>query len=259
MKNIIDCASLSERGLVRPENQDSVLALPEEGFFCVADGMGGGEGGALASKWICEELKNAFEGLRGATLPEKKIMVEATLQHVNRRIKKYAKEHGFHVMGSTCCAVFFDPGSLENSTSARAVICNVGDSRVYVLRKNQIALLTNDHTVGNELGNAMSDVHKIEALEIRSRHHGLSHILTRAVGTEMRVRADYITANVRDGDIFLICTDGVHDMLEDEVIGGILLDRQKPCNCANALASEILREGAFDNYTMICFAINRNP
>ncbi len=254
MKNIIDCAGLCERGLVRTENQDSVLALPEEGFFCVADGMGGGEGGATASKWICEELKNSFEGLKDVTMAEKKLLVEAALQHVNKRIKAHVKEKGFHVMGSTCCAIFFDPEVLKEKGNVKAVICNVGDSRVYVLRKGQFALLTNDHTVGNELGNAMSELHNIQALEIRSRHHALSHILTRAVGTEMRVRADYLNANVRKGDIFLLCTDGVHDMLEDEVIGGIILEEQEPQKCVNALGCEILRAGAGDNFTMICFS-----
>ncbi len=256
MKKLIDCASLSERGFVRRENQDSVLALPDEGFFCVADGMGGGEGGALASKWICEELKNAFEGLGEVTLPEKKILVEATLQHVNKRIKAYAKENKFHVMGSTCAAIFFDPAELKKSGSVKAMICNIGDSRVYVLRRGQFALLTNDHTVGNELGSAMDKLHHIEALEIRSRHHELSHILTRAVGTEMRVRADYITTNVRAGDVFLICTDGVHDMLEDEVIGGILVEENQTDKIVDSLACGIFKEGAIDNFTMVCFAVN---
>ena len=247
-----DASSLSACGLVRKENQDSLLAIPEAGFFCVADGMGGGKGGELASRWICESLteiarQTGFPVMPGA---RRVPLVDEALQDTNRRIRAYANEQGFRSMGSTVAIVLFDP-----TDWAHPSIVHAGDSRVYRLRRGRLQLLTRDHTVGNELSRKTHS--RIESDGLKSRRNPLSHILTRAVGTEFRVRSDWQKTDACVGDRFLLCTDGVHDMLSDGEIEAALRGRTKPDDVLRRLEAGIVAAGAGDNYSMVCFEVRR--
>ena len=116
-------------------------------------------------------------------------------------------------------------------------------------------MLTRDHTVGDELGRAL--VNGARAEDLKSRKNPLSHILTRAVGTEFRVRPDWQTTDIRLGDRFLLCSDGVHDMLSDEEIAALLRSRGAPDEIARRLEKAVVDAGAGDNYSMICLEVRR--
>ena len=244
--------SLSSCGLVRKENQDNLLSLPDAGFFCVADGMGGGKGGALASQWVCEELSTAVQtGLPHAMDADSRIQVmDKALQEANSRIRAHAREHGFRSMGSTVALLVFDPQDWLHPTLAHA-----GDSRIYRLRRGGLHLLTKDHTVGGEL--SRKTISRREAEDIGSRSNPLSHILTRAVGTEFKVRPEWQTIDVKPGDRFLLCTDGVHDMLTDAEIMAALRGRRSPEDIAHRLERGIVSAGAGDNYSFIYIEVRR--
>jgi serine/threonine protein phosphatase PrpC len=243
---------VSACGLVRKDNQDCLLALPDAGFFCVADGMGGGKGGALASQWICETFAQTIRTSDFANQPgeRRKTLIDAALQDVNQRIRTYANEHGFRSMGSTVVALATDP-----SVPAQLSILHAGDSRIYRMRRGELLLLTRDHTVGGELSRKTHS--RSESNDLKSRQNPLAHILTRAVGTEFRVRPDWQTTDVRLGDRFLLCTDGVHDMLSDEEIAVRLRGRGAPDEIARRLEEAIVAAGAGDNYSMICLEVRR--
>lgn len=242
-------AAKSERGLVRPENQDSYLALPTHGFFCVADGMGGGMGGALASKWVCDGLAAAARLDASGNPRDRLNWIGEALDQANDRIRAYAREKNYRMMGSTVAIVAFDP-----AMTGKAKIIHAGDSRVYCLRKGDLRLLTSDHTVGNEMGNALS-ASSLSSKDLKSRRNPLTHVLTRAVGTEFKVRPESSTFATERGDRFLICSDGVHDMLDDESIKR-LLSRGTPASFSTRAEEAIIDAGAADNFTFICFDVN---
>ena len=239
-------ASVSACGLVRKENQDHLLSLPDAGFFCVADGMGGGKGGALASQWVCEGLSlvvNSPEYPAVSGAGRASFAVEA-LQQANDRIRAYARGQGYKSMGSTVAFIVFDPSDWSHPS-----IVHAGDSRIYRMRRGELQQLTRDHTVGVELSRKTHS--RTEAQKLGSRSNPLTHILTRAVGTEFRVRPDRQTIDAKVGDRFLLCSDGVHDMLSDEEIAAAMRGWRQPEEIVRRLEKGVLAAGAGDNYSMV--------
>jgi len=241
-------AATTDRGLVRTENQDAFVSAPVEGFLCVADGMGGGEGGARASAWTCAALAQAWRASCADVFGVREARLGEALQEVNARIRAHAIEHGFRMMGTTAVGLLQDVAT----GSPRARIFHVGDSRVYRYRLGRLDMLTHDHTVGNELGTAMAATFAEEAESLRARSNPLTHVLTRAVGTELRVRPEWKTINIQRGDRFLLCSDGVHDMLPDAEIAALLKASSSPRTAVRRLEAAVRAAGAGDNYTILC-------
>ena len=216
----LEAVFVSETGLVRRDNQDNVLVSVGRGVFCVADGMGGGAEGAKASDVVCRELKMtmhvAEEDFYSRVSAAQNALVDA-----NFEIFSYARERGFDQMGSTAAVLVFDP-----SDHARAAVIHVGDSRVYRIRGGLAERLTRDHRV---LG---------------------GNTLTRAVGGAATVRSDLREIEVRRGDRFVICSDGVTCVVNDARLAvfacGGTLER-----AAERLAAEIVKAGAPDNYSFV--------
>lgn len=251
-------AAATDRGLVRADNQDAFACRPEMGFLCVADGMGGGDGGAAASAWTCAALEKAWEATRGQPFAAREARVGEALQEVNGRIRAYADEKGYRMMGTTVAALLHDAAG----DGARARICHVGDSRIYRLRRGRLDALTRDHTVGSELGTALSSSDSAQADALRARSNPLTHILTRAVGTERRARPAWKTVDVQRGDRLLLCSDGVHDMVSDAEIAALLKGGFSPQAAVARLEAAVRRAGAGDNYTLVCadvVAVRRTP
>ena len=216
--------------------------------FCVADGMGGGSEGATASRFVCEEIaKTAGAG----TFSERLEAAEAAIAAANDRIRAYAKERGFKQMGSTVAVLLLDP-----SDKRRAAICHVGDSCIYRIRRRKAELLTHDHTIGGQLGDKTRG---ITAAGFKSRTNPLAHVLTRAIGAADRVEGEWRKIDAESGDRFLICSDGVHDVVSDARIGVILSRPDGLKESSRILAEEVVRHGAPDNfsYVMVGFGIGR--
>ena len=240
-------ATVTDRGFVRKANEDSLLCMEEDGFFCVSDGMGGGEGGALASRWICDSFAALMDAERGSAYEIKQFALVRDIQRVNDKIRAYAREKGYRMMGATIALMLVDAAGPE-----RALVCHAGDSRIYSMRGGELKLLTRDHTVGNELGRALSENSAARAADLQSRRNPLTHILTRAIGTELRARPDLAEIDVKRGDRFLLCSDGVHDMLEDAEIAALLKGASAPSAAISSFSAAVRNAGAADNFTMIC-------
>ena len=236
----IVCVTLSETGAVRKDNQDSVFVDKAKTVFCVADGMGGGAEGATASRFVCEEIEKT---VAAKTLAERMAAVEAAVAAANDRIRAYAKERDFKQMGSTVAVLLLDP-----SDSRRAAICHVGDSRIYRIRRRAAELLTHDHTIGGQLGELTTG---ITAAGFKSRTNPLAHVLTRAIGGADKVEGEWKRIDVADGDRFLICSDGVHDVVSDARIGVILSCPDGLKEASRRLAEEVVRHGAPDNFSYV--------
>jgi len=233
---------VSETGLVRPDNQDHVYADAEARIFCVADGMGGGAEGARASGIVCRHVRAAKLGAAMRPLDDVRASVDAAIAAAHAEIRTYSRERGFEQMGSTAAIVVFDGFDLKH-----AAVCHVGDSRVYRIRRGMVEALTRDHTVGS----ACAEFAGKNASAFRDRKNPLAHVLTRAIGvTEGMVRADWRTVDIQSGDRFVICSDGVHDVITDARLavfaGGGTLESAK-----KRLAQEVVAKGAPDNYSFV--------
>jgi len=237
-----DVASVTDRGLVRRDNQDAHLCDAAHRVWCVADGMGGGQGGALASAWTCAALADAV-AVAQALRPMAR-SIDAALQSANDRIRSHMREQGYKMMGTTVALV-----AVDQANPFRALTCHAGDSRIYRFRQGTLRALTVDHTVGGELGRSFRGSRATETFA--DRRSPLSHVLTRAVGTEFRVRPTWRRVLMRAGDRLMICSDGVHDMLTDAQIGACLRAARSPQDAVDRLAKAVMAAGAGDNFTII--------
>lgn len=236
----VDYLTASETGAVRKDNQDAVFVDRAKTVFCVADGMGGGSEGATASRFVCEEVGKAVVA---KTLAERMEAVEAAIVAANDRIRAYAKERDFKQMGTTAAVLLLDQSDVR-----RAAICHVGDSRIYRIRRRKAELLTHDHTIGGQLGDMTKGV---LAAGFRSRTNPLAHVLTRAIGAADRVEGEWKKIDVADGDRFLICSDGVHDVVSDARIGVVLSCPGGLNESSRRLTEEVVRHGAPDNFSYV--------
>ena len=234
-------AAASKTGLVRKDNQDSLFVDAAKTVFCVADGMGGGSEGATASRFVCEEVMKAVEAVQG--LSGRMRAVDAAIAAANARIRAYAEEKGFKQMGSTVAVLLVDPDD-----GRRAAICHVGDSRIYRVRRGSAELLTQDHTIGGQLSAFATGE---QAAGLKSRANPLAHVLTRAIGAGETVAGEWRKIDLAEGDRYLICSDGVHDVIADSLIGEILTVECDLAAASKRLAGEVVRNGAPDNYTYV--------
>ena len=240
----LNFASFSATGKIRKNNEDHLHLDAVNGVFAVADGMGGGAEGEKASAMVCEALKSGES-------------VDEAISRVNREIFEYARVRGFKQMGSTVALLRFEregdrpPGG---AWSRQATICHIGDSRVYRVRGGGAELLTCDHTVGSELEKTLKG-------GFAKRTNPLSHVLTRAIGTEKEVKCDWRKLNVEKGDLFLICSDGVHDVIETEELPGLIGGEASPVGdqvlseSVRRLSEKVLERGAPDNYSFILVSV----
>lgn len=231
--------TVSETGLVRKDNQDHVFVDDGKTVFCVADGMGGGSEGARASEIVCEEMSKAADGDFSGRLKA----ADGAIAAANDRIFRYAKEKGFKQMGSTVALLAVDPADAH-----RAAICHVGDSRVYRVRKGTAELLTADHTIGGQLS---AFAKGRQADDLKSRTNPLSHVLTRAIGVEAKVEGEWRKLDVDEGDVFLVCSDGVHDVVSDGEVGSFLSASPDVKGVSERLAARVVACGAPDNYSFV--------
>ena len=242
----IDVASVCEQGLVRRDNQDHFFISPDRTLFCVADGMGGGDGGAKASEIVCAHMTKVAEN--AGSFPDMMKRASDEINEANAEIRDYAAHRRWRQMGSTLAAIFIDP-----SSGNLGVACHVGDSRIYRVRSGNLELLTHDHTVAGEIGRRASC--KTLTDELAHRMGALSHVLTRAVGIEDTVTPDWRKIDIRRGDVYMICSDGVYDMLESSAICAALYGHDTSQGAVDALSKGILEAGAADNFTCIVIRI----
>jgi len=237
--SIVRYVCRSAGGLVRGNNEDCVVCLERLGLFAVADGMGGGAEGERASRMVCEALEGVADE---PSFARRCGDVGQALLEANARIFGYAREKGLRQMGSTVAFVALDLGE-----TMRAAVCHVGDSRVYRIRAGTIERLTRDHSIGAELeakvGGAFS-----------ARSNPLAHVLTRALGTEKDVKPEWRKVDVAEGDRFVVCSDGVHDVMDDDAIRKAV-ENDTLEESADMLEGEVLAKGAPDNYSFVLIGV----
>jgi len=228
----------SDVGLRRLNNEDSYLITPELELCAVADGMGGAASGEVASRMFCETVRELFSQAETRSEEDALKAMHATFQLANERILDKAKLEPEHSgMGCTAELLKFCDGMY--------ILGHVGDSRVYLFRKGQLKQLSKDHSLVQE----QLEQGLISAIEAKT--HSLRHIILRAVGINDSLAVDFIKGRTVSGDIFLLCSDGLSDMIDDPAIQQVLslsdgLDRK-----TDALIEAAKSAGGHDNVTVV--------
>jgi PPM family protein phosphatase len=230
-------AVASDTGRRRRRNEDNYVVAPP--LFAVADGMGGAQAGEVASRLAASALEGGdSDGLNG---PER---IDALIQEANRRIyDRAATDPTASGMGTTMTVAL-----VEGMTVA---IGHVGDSRAYLVRGEQMEQLTDDHSLVNEL------LKSGRLSEEEAQVHPQRSVITRAVGTDPDVDVDGFTIEAEEGDVFLLCSDGLTDMVEDEEILELVhAHRDDLEKAVKSLVSAANRGGGEDNITAVAFRIS---
>ena len=241
---MVEVFGLSDVGCIRELNEDCYCICgfgdnSERGFCILADGMGGHNAGEVASqnavKLIAEEMNRLLES------GEKEIpgQLSRAVSAANTGVYTMASENPIHRgMGTTVVTAFIDDGT--------AYVANVGDSRAYAVRDDEIVQMTTDHSVVSEL------VMRGTITKEEARLHPQKNIITRAVGTDKSVRTDIFEYNYSPGDVMIICSDGLSTMLDDNRILEIIKSKKTSEDTVNSLIAAAKDEGGLDNITVIC-------
>jgi len=233
--SIVEQAGRTDVGRQRTANEDSLVVQPP--LFAVADGMGGAKAGEVASAVAVQ----AVEGARESGEPAEAQLAEI-VRDANRRIYDLAvADESRRGMGTTL--------TLAKVHGDEVSLAHVGDSRAYRLRDGELSQLTRDHSLVAEL--ERSGQITPEAAE----HHPQRSIITRALGPEPDVEVDTYTLAGRDGDVFLICSDGLTSMISDDEVGSILRSASTLDEAADALVRAANQSGGKDNITVILFRL----
>ena len=232
--------ALSDAGRVRRENQDSSGHFPERNVFVVADGMGGHKGGKQASEMAVATIEERLVAPPDGGVPFDRTdrLVEAVRDANRRIVERGVRESELSRMGTTLVALL-----LEGN---QAAIVHVGDSRAYRLRDGELSQLTTDHTLVADLLRAN------EISEAEASTHPYRHVLTRALGAADDVTADVRRLDVRQGDVYVLCSDGVSGMLSDSEIKAIVsAHRDDPEALCRELIAAANQAGGKDNATAL--------
>ncbi|MCJ2541876.1 Stp1/IreP family PP2C-type Ser/Thr phosphatase [Thermostichus vulcanus] len=230
-------ASATDPGKIRNSNQDAYYCDPEGRFFIVADGMGGHAAGATASLLAVEAIRERLE--RGwKTVPAPKLLSEA-VEAANDAILKDQRENPERAdMGTTVVAVLVDPN--DNCWSA-----HIGDSRLYRLRGSEMQQMTEDHTL------VARSIRQGELTHEQARAHPWRHILERCLGRPDSGAPSVQPITVRPGDRLLLCSDGLTEELEDELIAEYCLKVTDLEELPNRLIEAAKERGGRDNITVV--------
>jgi protein phosphatase len=233
---IVEEAVRTDTGRQRNANEDSLYTAAP--LFVVADGMGGAQAGEVASKAAAESFARELP----QAPPER--VLEQTITGANRTIHELArKDPSLAGMGTTITAAIVD---LEGEEVA---IGHVGDSRAYRLRGGRFEQLTRDHSLVEEMRR------KGQLTDAQAEDHPQRSIITRALGPEPEVQVDLQTIPAQSGDVFLICSDGLTTMLDDEKIARLLIRATSLPSAVRALVDEANRAGGRDNITVVAFRL----
>lgn len=227
-------AAATDVGHMRDLNEDSYLI--RDGLYLVADGMGGHDGGELASAAVVETFEQAYAETQQ---PFELAHLQGWLTQANRAVHDIAEGRA----GTTLTLL----SNVVHQGKEQLVVANVGDSRTYRYRANDEAFiqLTQDHS-------AVAEMVRLGQLSPQeAREHPARNVITRAVGSTLRLLADVVLLDANPGDRFLLCTDGLTGAVEDQEIGLVLGAAATVQDAANQLIELALEADGSDNVTVV--------
>ena len=237
-------AGTTDKGCVRSVNQDSYYLDPDGHFFIVADGMGGHAGGQEASKIAIDAMKTYLTTHWQDSTPSPQLLEEAFLK-ANDAIMADQQEHQERSdMGTTAVVVLF------RGREEKVWCANMGDSRIYRLRGKDLKQITEDQTW------VAQAVRQNALTPEQARIHPWRHVLSQCLGREDMGTVELVCVEVRPGDRFLLCSDGLTEELPDEEIAFLLADAGTDWdNAVVELVEAAKEEGGRDNITVVVVAL----
>lgn len=247
-------AGASDVGLQREHNEDSFVVLKEYDLFVVADGMGGHRAGDVASKLATETISEFFKSTANddvtwpfhfdTNLSEEENRLLTGIRVANRQIfERSTRSREYHGMGTTVVGAMFSP------RKGRMYIGHVGDSRCYRVRGGAIQLLTRDHSLINDYLLAMPDLTEEQRSELPK------NVITRALGMQDHVIVDLQHDDPRPLDVYVLCSDGLSGMVQDDEILKIVASSKDIREACSQLIARANEHGGEDNVTAVLIQI----
>lgn len=234
----IDFIGKTDVGRIRSNNEDAFMLNPELVYCLVADGMGGAAAGEMASQIFAQTTSELFDKNQPASEQELVARVQEAFRDANDRILDHVSKHPEH-RGMGCTA------ELLAFTETGFVIGHMGDSRTYRLREGTLKQLTKDHSlVQDQLDQGL-------ITEEQARSHRMRNIILRAVGVRPSPALDTLRGPIFSGDLFLLCSDGLTDLIEDREIVQVLLSDGEIDSKADQLVAMANSAGGKDNITVV--------
>jgi protein phosphatase len=234
---VTDSAALTDPGRVRRRNEDSFVCEPP--LFAVADGMGGAQAGEIASRIAA----TAFREAGSADTADPGARLRSIIQEANRRIyARAARDPEVAGMGTTVTAALLAGDAVA--------VGHVGDSRAYRIRDGVLEQLTDDHSLVADL--VRSGRLSPEEAEL----HPQRSVITRALGTDPAVEVDSFSIEASPGDVYLLCSDGLTTMVDEETVLAAVSSGSDLAAAARILVDAANREGGEDNVTVVLFTVS---
>jgi protein phosphatase len=229
---------MTDKGARRENNEDAFVILPNQQYCSVADGMGGAAAGEVASDIFIKTVTELFTDLQPQSEDELNALVRKTFQLGNDRIITCAKTiPQYQGMGCTAEVITF--------YGDRYIVGHVGDSRTYLFRDGGLRQITKDHSlVQHQVDQGMISV-------AEAKNHAMKNVVLRALGIEQELSLDIIRGRALSGDLFLLCSDGLSDMLDDEGITQILAGGNVLSDKVKLLIQGAIAAGGRDNVTVV--------
>lgn len=242
---ILACG-LSDPGLVRHNNEDVWGAVPELRFFVLADGMGGHRAGEVAAREavsaLCQLMKKAIGRKKEISFQEARTLLHRSIDQVNSLIYKLSRSNEqYRGMGTTLCCMYFHDNMV--------VYAHVGDSRIYRLRNKKLEQLTIDHSLLYELME-LGQLNDYQAPEFLYKN-----IITKAIGTAAMVEPTIQMGEILSEDIYMMCSDGLTDLLSTEEMEAILNKTPDMQNATKMLIKTANDKGGNDNITAVIMKV----
>lgn len=250
----IVASGLTDVGLQREHNEDSYLVLDEHDLFIVADGMGGHRAGDVASRVATETMADFFRSTANedvtwpyhfdTSLSEEENRLLTGIRIANRQIfERSIRSREFQGMGTTMVSALF------SSRHGKLYIGHVGDSRCYRVRDGEVRLMTRDHSLINDYLLAMPELTEEQKGELPK------NVITRALGMQDHVVVDLQADDPVEGDVYVLCSDGLSGMVTDEALLEILSDGKEPVELCRRLIERANRNGGEDNVTAVVMCL----
>jgi protein phosphatase len=231
---VLEAYGLTDPGCVRKNNEDYFVLEPEIGLYLVADGMGGAQAGECASKLAADTVS---EVVRSGGPPTPDLLVKAFAEANARVLRAASDDPLLDGMGTTLVALL--------ECGPTVAIANVGDSRCYRFDSGELALLTVDQTWVQEVGR------RLGFDENQLRGHPMRHVLTMAIGAQSRLKIHTRVLPRRAGVEFLLSSDGLHGVVEEETIAEILARERTLAAQCHYLIEAARKAGGPDNITAV--------
>ena len=253
----IEAAGATDVGMKRRLNEDVIVLNTGNELYIVADGMGGHAAGEVASKIATDEIVRAYEtgvSETDETWPEHWVsslsavanqIVDAIISGHHKVTAEMNNNADLKGMGTTVVV------AVHPTRGAKLVVCHVGDSRAYRLREGALSLLTRDHSWVYE------QVTSGFLTEESARTHPLKNVVTQALGGSSEPKVDLLETVIEDGDLYLLCSDGLNSMLTDHEIAGFLLEGGSLEEICGNLIEAANQRGGNDNISVILLRARR--